>query len=186
MTKKLYSQVSSLDYVCRPCNYNSTCKIEGKCAYGGRCRHTGIVYEIKCKRTGKSYIGCTQQTFKSRMSGHFADVKKYVRDGVQSDTYAKHFQQFFDKSTLPTPTYLREMSKFKILWRGGIISMMKSFGTNWCKLCMKERIEILHRTYKDKGNLINSNCEIYGACKHKASFHRYKIEESPRGHLATA
>ena len=52
--------------------------------------------------------------------------------------------------------------------------MMKIFGTNWCKLCMKELIEILHRTYKDKGSLINSNSEIYGACKHKASFHRYQ------------
>ena len=107
------------------------------------------------------------------MSGHFADVKKYVRNNVHSDSYAKHFQQFFDKNDLPTPSTLREMSTFKVLWRGGIISMMKSFGTNLCKFCIKERIEILNRTYKDKGNLINSNSEIYGACKHKSRFHRY-------------
>lgn len=55
-TKKLYRNVVSIDSVCRPCNFNSLCKTDGKCAYGGCCKQTGIVYEVKCKHTNKSYI----------------------------------------------------------------------------------------------------------------------------------
>ena len=54
------------------------------------------------------------------MSGHFVDVKKYVRNNVHLDSYAKHFQQFFDENNLPTPSRLREISSFKVLWKGGI------------------------------------------------------------------
>ena len=106
---------------------------------------------------------------------------------IRTATYARHYQQFFNKDKyVPNPAELRELSTFKILWRGNMISMMKTFGTNWCKLCMKERIEILKRTYKDPTKIINSCNEIYGACKHKANFHRYQENEQPRGHLATA
>ena len=38
---------------------------------------------------------------------------------------------------------------------------------------MKERILILTLNREQPGNIINSNKEIYGACKHQARFHRY-------------
>ena len=63
LTTKIRKNVISLDTVCRPCNCSAPSRTaNGKCAYEGCCRHTGIVYEVKCKNTGKSYIGCTQQT----------------------------------------------------------------------------------------------------------------------------
>ena len=84
------------------------------------------------------------------MNQHFADVKNYVCKDKHTDSYAKHFQQFFDKSNnIPTPAKLRKMAEFNILWKGNITSMMKTFGTNQCRLFMKERLEILHRKYKD-------------------------------------
>ena len=89
------------------------------------------------------------------MNQHFADVKNYVCKDKHTDSYAKHFQQFFDKSNnIPTPAKLRKMAEFNILWKGNITSMMKTFGTNQCRLFMRERLEILHRPYKDKQALL--------------------------------
>ena len=100
LSAKLCRNVQSLDHLCRPCNCSAPSRIDGECAYSGKCRQVGIVYEVKCKQTGKSYIGCTQNSFKSRMSGHFADVKRYVCRDLHSDSYTGHFQQFFDNSEL--------------------------------------------------------------------------------------
>ena len=51
---------------------------------------------------------------------------------------------------------------------------MKSFGKRTCVLCMKERLEILKRSKENPEQLINSRGEIYGACRHKTKFHRFK------------
>ena len=54
---------------------------------------------------------------------------------------------------------------------------MKTFGKLNCSLCMKERLSIIKALKVDKNlntrNVINSNNEIYGACRHKPKFHRY-------------
>ena len=71
------------------------------------------------------------------MSGHFADVKKLVCKGVLL--------------VEPTPSVLRSMAEFKIIWKVNILSMMKGFGTDRCKLCMKERTEIIRRMYLNQG-----------------------------------
>ena len=38
---------------------------------------------------------------------------------------------------------------------------------------MKERLEILKQSRKNPDKLLNSNSELYGACRHKTKFHRY-------------
>ena len=43
---------------------------------------------------------------------------------------------------------------------------------------MRERVEILNQHRKDPNSLINSNTEIYGACRHKTRFHRYHMDNS--------
>ena len=52
--------MQNLDCNCRGKNKNG-------CDYGGFCRDRIIVYENKCKLTGKCYVGQTQQHCKSRM-----------------------------------------------------------------------------------------------------------------------
>ena len=66
-----------------------------------------------------------------------------------------------------------------ILWKGNPISCSKSFGKLNCLLCMKERLLIL-KTPGDNAEkrLINSNNELYGACRHKSKFHRYTTTNS--------
>jgi len=66
-----------------------------------------------------------------------------------------------------------------ILWKGNPISCSKSFGKLNCSLCMKERLLILKALGDNaEKRLINSNNELYGACRHKSKFHRYTTTNS--------
>ena len=115
------------------------------------------------------------------MQQHFQEIRKFVLEDKGSDTFAKHFASHIlpptpnekGKRTL-TAGQIRPLLKVKVLWQGNAISLMKSFQTHRCVLCMKERLEILRRSEKHSP-LINSRTEIYGACRHKAKFHRYRI-----------
>jgi hypothetical protein len=65
-------------------------------------------------------------------------------------------------------------ASIKIIWQGDPILCNKSFRTNKCLLCAKEKFEILKRSIKDKNNQINLCNEIYGGCRHNPKFHRLK------------
>ena len=108
------------------------------------------------------------------MTGHFNDVKKAMR-GEPLDSYVKYFATLF--SSKPKPAQLREAAKFQVLWQGNPISTVKTFGSEKCKLCMQERIEILKMWEDEPTKLINSCSEIYGACWHKPKFHRFSTDE---------
>ena len=77
----------------------------------------------------------------------------------------------------------RAMVEMKVLWKGNIISCMKSFGKKNCKLCMKEKMEILNKWETNPNTLINSRSEIFGGCRHKPKLHRYLIR--PHGQAGT-
>jgi hypothetical protein len=102
---------------------------------------------------------------------------------VGSDTFARHFASHIDwsnlvrdeKGCLLKSSAVYPLVRTKVLWRGSPISCMKSFGTNKCTLCMKERRIILDRSTRNQGNLINQRTEIYGACRHLPNFHRYCV-----------
>jgi GIY-YIG catalytic domain len=149
--------------------------VDQKCGYNGFCRKSIIVYKVECKNTSKIYIGNTQQQhFKKRMQQHFNDVRKLHSQGVKSDSYAKHFAEQFLNFDCVSPNLQRGSISCSILWQGNPINVVKTFGTTNCALCNKERIEILKHSKKDPKTLINSCNEIYGACRHKPRFHRYK------------
>ena len=71
----------------------------------------------------------------------------------------------------------------EILWKGNIISCVKSIGKRNCELCMKEKMEILNKWETNPNTLINSRSEIFGGCRHKPKFHRYLIR--PHGQAGT-
>ena len=120
------------------------------------------------------------------MTGHFADTRRLINDGTISDTFAKHFASHFKmnenkekkkKNDLVSIGQIRKLAKVSILWQGKPISNMKTFGKLNCSLCMRERLSIIKALKRDKNlktkDVINSNNEIYGACRHKPKFHRY-------------
>ena len=91
------------------CNcYSTSLTKDGKCWYGGNCQQQMIVYNLKCKNTGKNYIGKTQNYLKDRTRAHVNDVWKVIeaerksKDGnkegkkgtgsyTKADSFAKHF-----------------------------------------------------------------------------------------------
>ena len=184
LTKKIMDGVESLDFKDRECNCSTLSKVNGECAYNGNCRKSIIVYKATCKLCDMAYIGNTQQTYKKRMQGHFQDVKKLFNKDIHSDSFARHFGHHFnyregDKQEAPTPQKLREVLKFEVVWQGNPISIVKTFGKRTCLLCSVERMEIVKASKKNPKALINHNSEIYGACRHKPKFHRYKKEQQP-------
>ena len=177
LSRKLLDGVESLDFIDRECNCRTGATPEhGLCPYRGNCRKSVIVYKVTCKCCNMIYIGNTQQQYKNRMSGHFNDVQKLLAKGIRSDSYAKHFATHFEKGSKPKPKELRAIQKFEIIWQGKPISASKTFGTRGCILCTREKIAIIKAGRKEPEKLINSCSEIYGACRHKPKFHRYKEE----------
>jgi hypothetical protein len=177
LSAKMIENVESLDFNTRACNCRSP---SGTCQYGNVCRVPIVVYKVKCKTTGKIYIGNTQQYFKNRMRGHFQDVKQIVENNVYSDSYAKHFGEQVPKGAkAPTPGMQRDLISCSILWKGDPLTAVKSFGRNSCKLCNRERMAIVKACHKDAKGLINSRSELHGACRHIPRFHRLSIKALP-------
>jgi hypothetical protein len=175
---KINLGVESKDFMKEDCNCKGN---KGDCNYDGICRDKVVVYEITCKDTGMVYIGQTQQNFKGRMVGHHSDVSALhnpERITKRSDSYAKHFaHQLQNWETVP-PKVQREHYSSKILWQGNPISAVKTFGTQNCTLCNRERLEIFKRFKNNPQSLINSCGEIYGGCLHRPKFHRYSNKQT--------
>ena len=172
LTTKLNEGIDSEDFQTLQCN----CRNKKKCIYGGRCRSSIVVYQATCSMTGKKYIGNTQQHVKTRLQQHVQDVRRLVKLGEKSDSFAEHFASLIpgDPAEKKKKKIAEEVKfEVKILWKGNPISCVKTFGTKKCKLCSKERIEILKATRKDQKSIINKNNEIYGACRHKPRFHKF-------------
>lgn len=150
------------------------------CFCKGKCRKSLVVYKATCKFCDCFYIGNTQQKLKKRMEQHFGETCKQVNEGDKSDSFAAHFAAHFEGGDEDiTRQMVRNKVDMEIVWQGDAISCMKSFGQLSCRLCMKERLEILKQTRRSPEKLINSRSELYGACRHKTNFHRYKLNRSP-------
>ena len=171
LSTKLLADVKSVNYLPLKCNCRKPSKVDGKCLFKGKCLHKCLIYRVTCKKTGRVYIGSTQRELKERIAKHNQEVRMMANKGIASDSYARHFSQFFVPGEC-TIGKVREMIEVDILWEGNPISAVKTFGKECCTLCMKERFLILDQSKQDKTLLINSNNEFYGACRHRANFHR--------------
>ena len=151
--------IFSKDYEKQDCDCRPSFLIKGKSPYNGYCQRKRVVYKATCLRTNKVYIGNTQQSLKNRMKAHFNDVGILVAKGRHSDTFARHYAQFFDER--PSPKELRSMMRFEICSQVNPISTSKSFGRVHCGLCMEERLRILKGSRSKSERLINAGSEIY-------------------------
>ena len=174
LSGKLLKGIGSKDFEDLECNCNTASKINGKCIYDSKCRSSILIYKAECKECKSFYIGNTQQHLKKIMNRHFNDVRSMVNKDEPSDSFAKHFASHFPKGNNISTKDVRSKVTMSILWKGNPISCVKSFGKLKCSLCMKERLEILKALGDNsEKRLINSNNELYGACRHKPKFHRY-------------
>jgi hypothetical protein len=177
LSSKLTDGLVSMDFECLKCNCNTNKGKNGFCKYDNCCREQVVVYQAECLLTGKCYIGNTQNHLKIRMQQHTTDIQRLYLKGVKSDSYAKHFTALLPQGHDKLPAAkIRELLPIQhsILWRGKAISTVKHFGSSKCILCAKERTEIVKRWYLNPELLMNSCDEFYGACRHRAHFHRFR------------
>ena len=118
-----------------------------------------------------NYIGNTQQTFKKIMDFHFSNLQRLLKNKQKSDSFAAHFVQRFNNTT--SRTDLRKCMTFKVLKQIYPIGAMKTFTKPNCNLCMQKCLTILKKIREKRVTLMNKNSEIYGACRHKTTFHRF-------------
>jgi hypothetical protein len=115
------------------------------------------------------------------MEQHWNTVRKLVNTGEKSTSFASHFASLIPSSEkfISAPKCKEYApTSIKIIWKGDPLICNKSFRTNKCLLCAKEKFEILKRSMTDRKNQINSCNEIYGGCQHIPKFHRL-IEQFP-------
>ena len=190
LTGKIMEGIVDENLIDRACNCNVRSLLEdGSCMYDGECRKSMVIYELKCKSTGKSYIGKTQRHLKVRTREHIHDMWKVIESGrknfgltwwgsggyARADAFAKYFGNLC-RSCNNSNEVRRMMKKIMIptiLWQGDGIRCMKSSRTLQCKICMVERKEILSRFRADKNMIINDNSDIYSSCKCGSKFHRF-------------
>ena len=175
LNAKLADGLNSLDFEDLDCN----CRKKELCPYGGRCRRSIVVYKATCLQSGKQYIGNTQQHVKKRMQQHVQDVKSLVVHNKQSDSFASRFASLVPRGIERKEIKKHVKLKVEILWQGKPLSTVKTFGTRNCKLCAKERLAILKFTREQPKQAINKCNEVYGACRHKPRFHRFKTNDKP-------
>ena len=68
-------------------------------------------------------------------------------------------------------TDLRKCMTFMAINQLNLIGAMKTFTERNCNLCMQERLTILKNLCDKRVTVVNKNPEIYGACRHKTTFH---------------
>ena len=62
---------------------------------------------------------------------------------------------------------------FKVVKQLNTVGAMKKFTKPNCNLCMQERLMVLKRLPKKCITVMNKNSDIYGACRHKTTFHQF-------------
>ena len=124
--------------------------------------------------TDEEYLGKTSRYGKVRINEHLDDVRKYLKDGKLSDSFASYFakmamKEFKDKEFKDiSRENIRSLFNFEIIWSGNSLMLNRRFGTSNCQLCNRERLELLRRP-----NCINAKSEIFHKCKHRSRFPRY-------------
>ena len=178
LTTKLNADVISKDFETRECNCRPTASSSTECRYNNICRTSLIVYQAHCNVTGRDYIGSTHQHLKNRMQQHHRDAIRFHKKGAKSTAFAEHFGTVFANFQQLTPTLLTNSITYSVLWKGNPLSTVKTFRTPHCKLCTKEKLEILKRARYKPRTLINRKRDLHEACNHKPHFHRYHDEET--------
>ena len=107
------------------------------------------------------------------MDSHFSDILRILKNGQKSDSFSAHFERHFNTTT--SRTDLRKYMTFKVVKQLNPIGAMKIFTKPNCNLCMRERVTILKNLCDKRVTVMNKNSEIYGAYRHKTTFHQFYL-----------
>ena len=107
----------------------------------------------------------------SHKNSHFSDLQRLLKNGQKPDSFASPFVQYFNNTK--SRTYICKYMTFKVIKQLNPIDAMKTYTKPNCNICMQERLTILKKLRDKHVTVMNKNSEIYGACRHKMTFHRF-------------
>ena len=136
-------------------NQTCNCRANNECPLDTKCLTSSVIYQATVTRpdTGKdeTYIGLTENTFKSRYSGHMSSFRNDNRR--HATTLSKCIWLLKDKNV-----------PYSIKWK--IISKAKPYSTSrkLCNLCIEEKYFIIN---KPSMSSLNKRNELVSACRHR-------------------
>lgn len=141
---------------------NTTCPLEGKCLT------PGVIYQATVTRAdnhkSETYIGLTENTFKTRYRGHKNSFKhKRKRNATTLSQYIWSLKDRKVKYSL----------KWKIVGRGSPYST----STKKCNLCLKEKYFIICRPQMAT---LNTRNELTTECRHRKKHLLSNFSSKPR------
>ena len=96
-----------------------------------------------CQIYNVKYIKDTQNYSKEGFIRHFSEISKLVRTRRKLDTFGDHFAKQMNSKDLHAKD-VNEIGKSKILWKGIIFNLTKTFSTMDWTLSLQENVNIVH------------------------------------------
>jgi len=132
------------------------CRNGDNCPLRGDCQARNIVYQatVATDKDKETYIGLTENTFKTRFTNHKASFKNPKLE--KATELSKHIWKL-----------KREKINYSITWKK--IKQSRSYNnmSNSCSLCTWEKLFIIF--HQDMASL-NKRSEIVATCRHKRKF----------------
>ena len=116
---------------------------------------------------------------KQQFRNHCQDMVALVHGCITaSDTFAHHFASHLEEN-LSGPASAKDVQALfmvKVKWKGNPFSVMKSFWTHSCQLCVNEKVNILGAVkVGELGKVMNSWLKWNEGCPHVTHFHRFSF-----------
>ena len=125
----------------------------------------------------KFHIGATQNYVKNRFTQHYCSVKTMLETGESSTRFSSHFAKCYQEEYGPDARYdvnkMRNLCIHEIIYEGNAISVVKTYGTQKCRVCAEEKFAIWEENCRNFCFILNKRKEIYGACAHNVHFHHF-------------
>ena len=155
LMSKIHESTLSHNVKHRKCNYSQNLMVDRACIFQGKCRTKCVIYKATCIPTGKVYIRKTAIFLKQRFSSHYNDAQALANVplsssqelAVPASSLSHHLSEIVNTENadevLVRAADVRNLTLVEVIWKGDPISCLSSFGEVSCKLCMKEKVEIL-------------------------------------------
>ena len=153
--KKLLNKKQNTDAKECNCRSNKTCPLDGKCLTSGIVYQATVTHkDSENSEKQATYVGLTENTFKTRFNGHTDSFKH------KEKRFATTLSQYIWK--------LKEKQvQYTINWK--ILSKAKPYSpsTKKCFLCLEEKYFII---CKPEISTLNKRNELVNKCRHRNKF----------------
>ena len=137
--------------------FGCNCNEPANCPLPGECTTPNVVYQATITHAndqeGKTYVGCTNTSFKTRYRNHMSDFNLAHRKGTE---LSKYYRQLKREGITP-------IVRWSILSKADPYSNVN----RRCNLCIEERFIIRFRPQMAS---LNKKDDLVSSCRHKKTF----------------